>query len=113
MTTIEEAVREAAANELHRILQTKKFGEQIIAERLKDAVLKLSAVSAITGVPGSSIYRKVTEGSFPSPVKLGEAASGWLLSEIEAWIEERKEERDKAMHEELERKARIEGNEHP
>ena len=73
-----------------------KFGEQIIAERLKDAVLKLSAVSVITGLPSSTLYRKVQQGEFPAPIKLGESASGWLMSEVEAWIAAWREERDAA-----------------
>ena len=57
---------------------------------------KLTATSKITALPASTLYRKVAEGSFPSPVKLGESASGWLLSEVEAWIEARRQERDQA-----------------
>jgi prophage regulatory protein len=94
VTSVEDLVREQVSRELYNILNVQKFGEQIIAERLKDAVLKLSVVSEITGVPSSSIYRKVAAGQFPAPIKLGESASGWLLSEVEAWIEARKAERD-------------------
>lgn len=107
MTSIEAMVREQISRELYNILNVQNFGEQLIAERLKDAVLKLSAVSNITGVPASSIYRKVAAGEFPAPIKLGESASGWLLSEVEAWIEARREERDAARREELIRKAQV------
>lgn len=92
--SIEAAVRDEVARELHRIMNVSKFGEEIIAERLRDAVLKLSVVSAITGLPSSTLYRKVQQGGFPAPIKLGESASGWLLSEVEAWIVARREERD-------------------
>jgi predicted DNA-binding transcriptional regulator AlpA len=34
-------------------------------------------------------YRKVQEGTFPSPIKLGSArASGWISGEVYAWIDE-------------------------
>ncbi|BDI61810.1 helix-turn-helix transcriptional regulator [Qipengyuania nanhaisediminis] len=35
-------------------------------------------------------------GTFPKPVPLGPKARGWLVSEIEDWIEERKAARDAA-----------------
>jgi prophage regulatory protein len=103
--SIEAAVRDEVARELHRIMNVSKFGEQIIAERLRDAVLKLGTVSAITGLPSSTLYRKVQQGEFPAPIKLGESASGWLMSEVEAWIAARQEERDAAAREALARKA--------
>lgn len=43
----------------------------------------------------------------PAPIKLGESASGWLLSEVEAWIATRREERDAVQREELLRRARA------
>jgi prophage regulatory protein len=92
---LEYAIRDQVSRELARVLNVTRFGEQIIAERLDDAVLKLSTVSAITALPPSTLYRKVAAGEFPAPVKLGEAASGWLLSEVVAWIAARKAERDK------------------
>jgi prophage regulatory protein len=103
--SIEAAVRNEVARELHRIMNVSKFGEEIIAERLRDAVLKLSVVSAVTGLPSSTLYRKVQQGEFPAPIKLGESASGWLLSEVEAWIAARREERDTAAREALARNA--------
>jgi predicted DNA-binding transcriptional regulator AlpA len=35
-------------------------------------------------------------GTFPKPVPLSTKARGWLVSEIEQWIEERKAARDAA-----------------
>jgi prophage regulatory protein len=74
---------------------------EAVAQRLNDIVLRRSAVSAITGLPSSTLYRKVAAGEFPAPIKLGESASGWLLSEVEAWIAARREERDGAQREAL------------
>jgi prophage regulatory protein len=109
MGLFENAVRDEVTRELYRILNVSKFGEEIIAERLKDVVLKLSIVSAITALPASTLYRKVAAGEFPAPIKLGESASGWLLSEVEAWIEDRRKERDAARDKELTRKADVTG----
>ena len=35
-------------------------------------------------------------GTFPLPVPLGPKARGWLVSEIEEWVEQRKAARDAA-----------------
>lgn len=34
----------------------------------------------------SSIYARIQEGTFPSPIKMGHS-SGWVESEVQAWIE--------------------------
>jgi prophage regulatory protein len=107
MGELETLVRDQVNRELYKILNVQKFGEQIIAERLKDAVLKLSVVSEITGIPASSIYRKVAAGQFPAPIKLGESASGWLLSEVEMWLAARREERDAEKRAALTRKLGV------
>jgi predicted DNA-binding transcriptional regulator AlpA len=41
------------------------------------------------GIPYSraSIYRKIRDGSFPQPVKLGGNKIAWLNHEIDAWID--------------------------
>ena len=41
----------------------------------------------------SKLYKSITEGTFPKPVKIG-AASGWIESEVNAWIQARIRERD-------------------
>jgi prophage regulatory protein len=78
-----------------------------IVQRFSEMVLRKGTVSAISGLPSSTLYRKVAAGEFPAPIKLGESASGWLLSEVEAWIATRREERDAVQREELLRRARA------
>lgn len=50
-------------------------------------VLRLPEVIARTGLKRGSIYRGAREGWFPRVVKLTERASGWLESEVDAYIE--------------------------
>ena len=85
-------------NSLHLTGNTKPelAHDTTVGGRFKDAVLKRAMVSAITGLPASTLYRKVAAGEFPAPIKLGESASGWLLSEVDAWIAARRDERDAA-----------------
>jgi prophage regulatory protein len=40
--------------------------------------------------------RLIKAGAFPAPVKLGENTTAWPEHEIDAWIEKRIAERDKA-----------------
>lgn len=55
--------------------------------------LRLPAVINCTGLGRDTIYRMVRKGEFPRPVKISERASGWLLSEVDAFIQSRAAER--------------------
>lgn len=52
-------------------------------------VLRLPEVQARVGLGRSYIYKLISQGDFPQPIKLGPRASGWLESEIDSWIEQR------------------------
>lgn len=54
-----------------------------------DPILRLADVERQTGLSKSSIYRGIEKGTFPAAIKLGERASGWLLSEINQWKQKR------------------------
>ena len=60
-------------------------------------ILRLPTVKAITGLSRSTIYLRMSEGSFPRQVNLGSRAVGWLASEIDHWIEEKLASRNQAM----------------
>ena len=49
-------------------------------------ILRLPAVKARTGLSRSSIYSRISEGTFVRPLKIGPRSVGWLESEIDAWI---------------------------
>jgi predicted DNA-binding transcriptional regulator AlpA len=46
------------------------------------------------GMAAPTIYELIRKGEFPMPVKRGRS-SLWIESEIDAWIAELKEERDR------------------
>jgi len=50
------------------------------------SILRLPAVQARTGLSRSTIYLRISEGSFPKPVSLGGRAVGWVEAEINAWL---------------------------
>jgi prophage regulatory protein len=49
----------------------------------------------LTGVPTSTWYGLQNAGLAPKPIHLGPRSVGWLISELEEWIEARKVERDR------------------
>jgi len=59
-----------------------------------DRILRKSEVLARTGLSRTSMYRLAQEGQFPRPLKLGPRASGWLESEVSAWMDRKAAERD-------------------
>jgi len=57
-------------------------------------VLKVKQVAEEINVSVPQVYRLVSIGSFPKPIKLGERGSGWLITEIDAWLQSRVDARD-------------------
>jgi prophage regulatory protein len=55
-------------------------------------VIKLPAVVDQTSLSRTTIYRLISQGTFPAPIKLGPNSSGWLASDINEWIMARKVE---------------------
>ncbi len=49
-------------------------------------ILRLPNVLDRTGLSRSTVYQRVTEGSFPKPVSLGARAVGWIETEVDEWI---------------------------
>jgi prophage regulatory protein len=54
-------------------------------------ILRLPEVKKRTGLSRSTIYVRISEGSFPSSINLGCRAVGWLENEVEEWIKSRVE----------------------
>ena len=55
---------------------------------MNDRLLRRQEVEERTGLATTTIYRKMREGTFPEPVKVGARAVRWPASEIEAWLAE-------------------------
>ena len=52
-------------------------------------IIRLSEVESKTGLSSSTIYLRIKEKQFPLSVNLGKRAVGWLVSDIEEWIDQR------------------------
>ncbi|WP_457650366.1 helix-turn-helix transcriptional regulator [Profundibacter sp.] len=56
---------------------------------MTEQIWRLPRVIAATGMRRSWIYKAISDGHFPAPVKLGDRAVGWKRTEVEAWLQER------------------------
>lgn len=59
-----------------------------VAPSSPDALLRLPAVREMVGLSRSEIYRRIESGRFPRPVRLGDNAVAWRLSDLQRWISE-------------------------
>lgn len=50
------------------------------------AILRLKDVVHRIGLSRSTIYQRMSEGTFPESISLGDRAIGWLESDIDAWL---------------------------
>ena len=53
-----------------------------------DRIIRLKAVLARTGLSRSTLYRKISEGTFPHQVKISVHSAGWRESAIGRWIDD-------------------------
>jgi len=60
-------------------------------------VLKVKEVASEINVSVPQVYKLVSLGRFPKPIKLGERGSGWLTTEIDAWLQSRVDARDEEV----------------
>ena len=54
-----------------------------------DRLLRRREVEELSGIRRSTIYRKMKDGDFPRPVRVGPSAVRWRESDIVAWVESR------------------------
>ena len=63
-----------------------------------ERLIRIREVLSRTGLGRSTIYVYVSQGRFPSPVRLGDRAVGWVSSEIDDWIVRRIARRDESTN---------------
>lgn len=54
---------------------------------MANKILRLPAVKAKTGLSRSTIYARISQGTFPTALNLGPNTVGWLEAEVDAWID--------------------------
>jgi prophage regulatory protein len=55
---------------------------------LSDRILRLKSVLNRTGLSRSTLYRKISEGTFPKQLQISVHGAGWRESAINQWIED-------------------------
>lgn len=51
-----------------------------------EKIIRLKTVLDRTGLSRSTLYRKITEGTFPAQFKISVHGAGWHESAIERWV---------------------------
>lgn len=51
-----------------------------------DRIIRIAEVLRLTGLTRSTLYRKVTAGTFPGNVRISMRCAGWRESDLEAWL---------------------------
>ncbi|MEG9438510.1 AlpA family transcriptional regulator [Edaphobacter sp. HDX4] len=60
----------------------------------KKKFLRLPTIIETTGLSRSTIYRKLDDGNFPRPVRLGPKSVAWIESEVQDWMDQLASSRD-------------------
>ena len=50
------------------------------------SILRLKDVVQRIGLSRSTIYQRMSDGTFPESISLGDRAIGWVESDIDAWL---------------------------
>lgn len=58
-------------------------------EGRKLKLLRMGDLKSEYGLKPASVYRWISEGSFPDPVNIGSNSVAWFREEIEAWLRSR------------------------
>ncbi len=64
---------------------------------MQTTIQRLPIVKARTGLSRSTIYLRISQGSFPRPVSLGGRAVGWIEAEVSDWLNQRIEASRRAV----------------
>lgn len=52
-------------------------------------ILRLQQIKARTGLSKSTLYVYMANKQFPRSIQIGPRATGWLASDVDAWIDSR------------------------
>lgn len=61
-----------------------------------DQVMRMKGIVKKIGLCRATIYAMINRGNFPRPICIGERATGWRESELEAWLARRSAARELA-----------------
>lgn len=64
---------------------------------MSNNLLRMSEIMRRTGYGKAWIYRLISQGKFPRPIKIGTRAIAFVESEVDDWINQRIEESRKEV----------------
>lgn len=62
--------------------------EKIVIRDASPAFYRIADVMKITALSRATLYRRMADGRFPPPVRLGGRACGWKPADLQEWIED-------------------------
>ena len=65
--------------------------EPVVRRGIAPLVVRPTEIAYVLGVSRPTAYRLEREGSFPRRRQLGPRATGWLLGDLENWLQSRPE----------------------
>jgi prophage regulatory protein len=66
----------------------KSRAEELLPIARSTRLLRLPEVIARVGLKRSTIYKRMGEGTFPKPKKIGQRSVAWSETDIDLWINE-------------------------
>ncbi len=60
---------------------------------IADQLLTIGEVVRLTRLAMPTVYRRMAEGAFPRPVRLGRRAVRWGVADVQGWLESLNSER--------------------
>jgi len=94
---LENAIRDAAARAVGDLLGLNAPTAELLAASLREILLRVDTVCTITGLSVPTVYRLMSQGGFPRPLKITGHARAWKLSEVMAWIDSREHDDTAAL----------------
>lgn len=93
--TIQEVVRKTIKDELEKlkedIVHTIKSRNKRIQRDIKNKIIRPGELAEMLSVSTVTVWRMEKKGELPSRFKISNRAVGWLRSDIEEWLAEKKE----------------------
>jgi prophage regulatory protein len=59
----------------------------LCTQQIADALLRLPAVQALTGLSKTTIYTLTARGAFPAPIRRGARCTRWKAGDVTAWLQ--------------------------
>lgn len=68
-------------------LAKQRNTQPLHAAQIADALLKLQTVQALVGLSKTSIYARMSAGTFPAAIRQGTRCTRWRAGDVQAWLQ--------------------------